>query len=157
MKRITPFLWLDGRAEAAAEFYTSVFGNSKINNVTRYGEGGPAEPGSVMTVAFELDGQEIIALNGGPVYSLTPAFSLVVGCDTQDEIDYYWEKLSDGGQKLQCGWLTDKFGVTWQVVPAHIGHLVAADDPKRAKRVMDALMPMVRIDMAALQRAYDGK
>ncbi len=157
MQRITPFLWFDHQAEAAANFYVSVFKNSKIKQKTHYtGEEPSGKKGSVMTVSFELDGQEFVALNGGPRFKFTEAVSFVINCDTQEEIDYYWEKLtSGGGEEVQCGWLADKYGLSWQVVPAKIGEW--ARDPAGFQRVMHAVMPMKKLDMAALQRAYDGK
>jgi predicted 3-demethylubiquinone-9 3-methyltransferase (glyoxalase superfamily) len=157
MQRITPFLWFDDQAEAAANFYVSVFKNSKIKETTRYtGEEPVGTKGSVMTLVFELDGQEFVALNGGPRFKFTEAVSFVVNCETQEEIDYYWEKLTaDGGEEVQCGWLADKYGLSWQVVPAKIAEW--ARNPAGFQRVMHAVMQMKKLDMAALQRAYDGK
>ena len=159
MQRITPFLWFDDQAEAAANFYVSVFKNSKITGTSHYtGEEPSGQKGSVMTVSFELDGQEFVALNGGPRFKFTEAVSFVVNCETQEEIDYYWGKLSaDGGEEVQCGWLTDKFGLSWQVVPAKIREWMEDKDPARTQRVMHAVMQMKKLDMAAMQRAYDGK
>ena len=159
MQRITPFLWFDDQAEAAAKFYVSVFKNSKITGTSHYtGEEPSGQKGSVMTVSFELDGQEFVALNGGPRFKFTEAVSLVVNCETQEEIDYYWEKLTaDGGEEVQCGWLADKFGLSWQVVPAKIREWMEDKDPARTQRVMHAVMQMKKLDMAAMQRAYDGK
>jgi predicted 3-demethylubiquinone-9 3-methyltransferase (glyoxalase superfamily) len=159
MQRITPFLWFDNQAEAAANFYVSVFKNSKVKGKAHYtGEEPSGQKGSVMTVSFELDGQEFVALNGGPQFKFTEAVSFVVNCETQEEIDYYWEKLTaDGGEEVQCGWLTDKFGLSWQVVPAKIREWMEDKDPARSQRVMHAVMEMKKLDMAAMQRAYDGK
>lgn len=157
MQRITPFLWFDRQAEEAAEFYVSIFPNSKINQVTRYtGEEPVGEKGAVMTVVFELEGEEIVALNGGPRFQFSEAISFVVNCATQEEIDYYWEKLtSGGGEEVQCGWLTDKYGLSWQVVPARINEW--AKDAAGFQRVMKAIMPMKRLDLAALDAAFAGK
>lgn len=157
MQGITPFLWFDDQAEEAASFYVSVFKNSKLNGMTRYtGEEPLGEKGSVMTVDFELDGQGFVALNGGPRFKFTEAVSFVINCATQEEIDYYWEKLtSGGGEEVQCGWLTDKYGLSWQVVPAKIAEW--ARDQAGFQRVMQAVMPMKKLDLAALQAAYDGK
>ena len=155
MQKITPFLWFDDQAEEAAHFYISLFKNSKVTSTTRYGEEGPGPSGSVMTVAFQLAGQEFIALNGGPQFKFTEAVSFVVNCETQDEIDYYWETLSAGGEKVQCGWLTDKYGLSWQVVPTKLTEW--ARDAAGLQRVMHALMQMKKLDIAALQKAYDGK
>ena len=158
MQKITPFLWFDNNAEPAAEFYVSIFKNSKILNVSRYGDAGPGPKGSVMVVNFQLAGQEFIALNGGPPFKFSEAFSLVVNCENQKEVDEYWSKLtSGGGQESQCGWLKDKFGFSWQVVPAELGKLMSAKDPARASRVMQALLQMKKLDIAKLQRAADGK
>ncbi len=157
MQRISPFLWFNDNAEEAANFYVSVFKNSRITKVVRDVEGGQRPTGSVMVVAFTLDGQEFMALNGGPIYKLSPAISFVVNCDTQAEIDYYWDKLCDGGQPVQCGWLTDRFGLSWQVTPTIIGKLLSGDAPERASRVMTALEQMIKLDISALQKAYDGR
>lgn len=157
MQRITSFLWFDDQAEAAASFYVSVFKNSKVNGMTHYTVEEPlGKKGSVMTVDFELDGQEFVALNGGPRFKFTEAISFVVNCETQEEIDYYWEKLtSGGGEEVQCGWLTDKYGLSWQVVPAKIAEW--ARDTAGFQRVMRAVMPMKKLNLAALQAAYEGK
>jgi predicted 3-demethylubiquinone-9 3-methyltransferase (glyoxalase superfamily) len=161
MKKITPFLWFDYKAEEAAKFYVSVFKNSKIGSIARYSEeaaaasGRPA--GSVMTVSFKLNGQEFTALNGGPVFTFTPAISFVVNCETQREIDKLWEKLSAGGEKGVCGWLKDRYGVSWQIVPAVLGKLMQGKDAERSKRVMQALLPMTKLDIKTLQKAYDKK
>jgi predicted 3-demethylubiquinone-9 3-methyltransferase (glyoxalase superfamily) len=158
MQKITPFLWFDSQAEHAMNFYVSIFPNSKVLGVTRYGEEGPGPNGTVMTAAFELDGQEFVALNGGPQFKFTEAISFVVNCDTQEEIDYYWEKLTaDGGEEVQCGWLADKYELSWQVVPAKIREWMQDKDATRSQRVMHAVMQMKKLDMAAMQRAYDGR
>ena len=156
MPKITPFLWFDTQAEEAAKFYTSVFPNSKIVTVARYGEAGPGPKGSVMTVEFELDGQRMIALNGGPVFKFTEAISLSVGCETQEEVDHYWEKLSQGGEQAPCGWLKDKYGLSWQVNPTVLGELLSSPDAKKAKRVMEAMLKMKKIDIAALKAAAEA-
>jgi predicted 3-demethylubiquinone-9 3-methyltransferase (glyoxalase superfamily) len=157
VSRITPFLWFDDKAGEAMHFYTSVFRNSKPGDVRRYGAAGPGKPGSVMTVSFELEGQRFYALNGGPHFKFTPAVSFFVDCETQAEIDRYWEKLAaDGGATNRCGWLTDQFGVTWQIVPSLLGRLLGDADPKKAGAVMQAMMQMTKLDIAALQRAYDS-
>ena len=153
MQKITPFLWFDTQAEEAAKFYISTFPNSRIVTVARYGDAGPGPKGSVMTVVFELDGQRMIALNGGPQFKFTEAISLSVDCKTQEEIDAYWEKLSDGGEKGPCGWLKDRYGLSWQVNPAVLGEMLADPDPKKAKRVMQAMLKMKKIDIAALEAA----
>ena len=152
-QKITPFLWFNDNAEQAAEFYTSVFDNSKIVGATRYGEAGRGAAGSVMTVNFELEGQEFVALNGGPHFTFTEAVSFVVNCDTQDEIDMFWDKLSAGGEKSRCGWVKDRFGLSWQIVPRVLTELITADDPQRSDRVMKALLQMDKLDLAALQHA----
>jgi predicted 3-demethylubiquinone-9 3-methyltransferase (glyoxalase superfamily) len=151
MDRISPFLWFENQAEEAANFYVSVFKNSRIKQVSRYPEGGPGPAGAAMVVSFDLDGRSFLALNGGPMFKFTEAISLVVNCDTQEEIDYYWEKLSAGGKEGQCGWLKDKYGLSWQVVPSVIGKLMS--DPEKGKRVMAAVMKMVKLDIAAMERA----
>jgi predicted 3-demethylubiquinone-9 3-methyltransferase (glyoxalase superfamily) len=156
MQKITPFLWFDHQAEEAMQFYTSIFKNSKAGAIARYGDAGPGPKGSVMTATFELEGQPFLALNGGPNpdFKFTPAISFVVNCDTQQEIDMYWEKLSQGGRTNQCGWLTDKFGVTWQIVPSSLGRMMQDKDASRSKRVMQALLKMEKLDIATLERAY---
>ena len=156
MQKITPFLWFDGKAEEAMSFYTSVFNNSKTVTVTRYGDAGPGPKGSVMTAAFQLEGQEFVALNGGPQFTFSPAISFVVNCETQQEIDRLWEKLSAGGERQQCGWLKDKFGVSWQIVPANLGKLVSGVDATWSARVMKALMQMDKLDLKRLEQAYEG-
>jgi predicted 3-demethylubiquinone-9 3-methyltransferase (glyoxalase superfamily) len=157
MPQITPNLWFDNNGLEAAEFYVSVFPNSKITNVTHYTEAGPGAPGDVLTVDFVLDGQRVTALNGGPELQLDAAFSFVVDCADQDEVDHYWDKLREGGgQEVQCGWLTDRFGLSWQVVPTAAMELFADDDPERAARVTKAMFGMKKLDLAALQAAADG-
>jgi predicted 3-demethylubiquinone-9 3-methyltransferase (glyoxalase superfamily) len=162
MKKINPFLWFDSEAEQAAQFYVGIFKNSKIGKIARYGEeaaqktGRPA--GSVMTVEFTLDRVEFVALNGGPQFKFTEAISFAVNCETQDEIDYFWEKLSaDGGSTGPCGWLKDKFGLSWQVSPVVLGDMLADRDPEKAERVMKAMMEMDKLDIAALEAAYAGR
>jgi predicted 3-demethylubiquinone-9 3-methyltransferase (glyoxalase superfamily) len=153
MRKITPFLWFDDKAEEAANFYVSIFKNSKVGRVSRYGEGGPGPKGSVMSVTFILDGEEFSALNGGPVFSFTPAISFFVDCKTQAEVDELWEKLSAGGEKGQCGWLKDKYGVSWQIVPSGLGELLGDKDPVKAKKAMQAMMQMTKLDIEAMRRA----
>lgn len=156
--KITTCLWFDSRAEEAAKFYVSLFPNSKIERVSHYPEGAPAPAGSVMTVEFNLAGHQFIALNGGPYFKLTEAVSVSVACESQAEIDRLWEKLTaDGGQESQCGWLKDKYGLSWQIFPSFMPHLMCDPDPAKGKRVMQAMMGMVKLDIAALQRAADGK
>jgi len=157
MQKITPFLWFDNNAEDAVKFYVSMFKNSKIGKVARYGKAGPGPEGKVMTVSFELAGQEFIALNGGPRFKFTEAISLVVNCENQKEVDEYWEKLSAGGEKIQCGWLKDKFGLSWQVVPTAMEKMMSDPDPAKSQRVMKAMLQMVKLDIATLKRAYEGK
>lgn len=157
IQKITPFLWFDHRAEKAAYFYTSVFPNSAINLVTHYGKEGPGAIGSVMTVAFELDGQKFTALNGGPHFEFTEAISFVVHCETQHEVDHYWDRLSgDGGEIIQCGWLKDKFGIAWQIVPAAFLEMLNDHDAERKSRVMTAMMKMKKLDIAELESAWRG-
>jgi len=153
MQKITPFLWFDSQAEEAANYYVSVFRNSKIRRTSRYGEAGPGPKGSVMTVEFELDGNEFVALNGGPHYQITPAVSFVVNCKDQADVDYYWDKLTAGGLPVQCGWLTDKFGVSWQVVPTRLSELLVDPDKAKAQRVMAAMMKMIKLDVPTLEQA----
>jgi len=156
MQKITPFLWFDNNAEEAANFYVSVFKNSKILSVSRYGDAGPGPKGAVMVVSFQLDGQQFTALNGGSLFKFSEAFSFVVSCENQEEIDYYWNKLtSNGGQESQCGWLKDKFGFSWQIVPTALVKLMS--DPKKANRVMQALLQMKKLDIATLEDAAEGK
>jgi len=156
MQKITPFLWFDTQAEEAAKFYVSIFPKSKILKTARYGDAGPGPEGGVMTVEFELDGQRMIALNGGPVYKLTEAFSLSIDCKDQKEVDHYWNKLSKGGEQSMCGWLKDKYGLSWQVTPRILIKLVSGLDRKKAKRVMEAMFKMRKIDIAALEAAAKG-
>lgn len=157
MRKITPFLWFDDKAEEAANFYVSIFKNSKIGKVVRYPEGAPAPKGTVMTVTFELDGQEFYALNGGPHYKFSPATSFFVNCETQQEIDELWDKLSAGGKPSRCGWLDDKYGVTWQIVPSVLEKLLHSHDPVKAKRTMTAMLQMIKLDIKKLQQAHDGE
>jgi predicted 3-demethylubiquinone-9 3-methyltransferase (glyoxalase superfamily) len=157
MQKITPFLWFDNNAEEAANYYVSVFKNAKITSISRYSDAGPGPKDTVMVVEFELDEQQFTALNGGPRFKFTEAISFVVNCKTQEEVDHYWEKLSDGGEKSRCGWLKDKFGLWWQVVPTILNELMTDKDPQKAKRVMEAMLKMEKIDIAPLQRAYEGK
>jgi len=153
MQKITPFLWFDGKAEEAARFYVSVFKNSKILSVSRYGEAGPGPQGSVMTVAFELDGEKFVALNGGPNHTFSPAVSFVVDCETQQEVDHYWERLSEGGEKVLCGWLKDKYGLSWQIVPTGLPELLQDKDREKRKRVMAAMLKIVKLDIEQLKGA----
>ncbi|HZC44457.1 MAG TPA: VOC family protein [Acidobacteriaceae bacterium] len=159
MQRITPFLWFDDKAEEAVNFYTSIFKNAKIGKISRYSEeaanasGRP--PGTVMIVTFQLDGQEFIALNGGPQFKFTEAISLVVNCETQAEIDEFWEKLSEGGKKSQCGWLKDKYGLSWQIVPTALGKLMSSGDPEKSRRVMQAVLQMEKLDIQRLREAFE--
>ncbi|MEQ8790406.1 MAG: VOC family protein [Pirellulaceae bacterium] len=155
MNKITPFLWFDGQAEEAMNFYVSIFKNSHIREVLRYGEAGPGEPGSVMTASFTLDGQEFTALNGGPQYQFTPAVSFAVQCETQQEVDELWEKLTAGGQEVACGWLTDKFGLSWQIVPTVLIEYLQDQDAEKATRVAEAMMQMIKLDIAKLKQAYE--
>ena len=159
MQKITPFLWFDNQAEEAVNFYTSIFKNSKILNVARYdnesanASGRP--PGSVMTASFQLDGQEFIALNGGPEFQFTEAISFYVNCESQEEVDELWEKLTDGGEEVQCGWLKDKFGISWQIVPTILGKLMSDPDPVKAQRVTKAMLQMKKIEIEGLMQAYE--
>jgi predicted 3-demethylubiquinone-9 3-methyltransferase (glyoxalase superfamily) len=157
VKTITPFLWFDKDAEEAANFYVSVFPNAKLGSIARYGEAGPGEAGAVMTVEFELDGQRFVALNGGPQYKFTEALSFVVNCETQDEVDNYWERLSEGGEQGPCGWLKDRYGLSWQVVPTVLPELLTDPDPAKAQRVMSAMLEMRKIEIEPLRRAYEGE
>jgi predicted 3-demethylubiquinone-9 3-methyltransferase (glyoxalase superfamily) len=155
MPKINPFLWFDTQAEEAANLYVSIFDNSKIVKINRHGEAGPGPKGSAMSVVFELDGQEFIALNGGPLFKFTEAISLFVNCKTQEEVDIYWAKLSEGGQESRCGWLKDKYGLSWQIIPTLLPEMLGDRDPQKAKRVMEAMLKMKKIDIAELKRAYD--
>lgn len=157
MQKITPFLWFDDQAEEAMNFYTSVFEDSKVIGVSRYGEAGPGEPGTVMIATFELEGQRFTALNGGPRFKFTEAISFEVDCETQDEVDYLWESLTaGGGEESMCGWLRDKYGLSWQVVPRVLGELMGDDDREKVKRVTEAMLSMRKIEIVELQRAYEG-
>jgi predicted 3-demethylubiquinone-9 3-methyltransferase (glyoxalase superfamily) len=157
VKHVTPFLWFDKEAEDAAKLYTSVIPNSKIDGVTHYGEAGPGRPGSVMTVDFELNGQRFVALNGGPEFKFTEAVSFIINCETQDEVDELWEKLSEGGEKGPCGWLKDRYGLSWQVVPTILEELIRDPDQEKAQRVMTAMMQMGKIEIEPLERAAEGQ
>jgi len=154
MQKIIPFLWFNNNAEEAVNFYASVFKDSRILNIARYGDAGPGPKGQVMTASFQLNGQEFIALNGGPHFKFTEAISFVVNCQTQEEVDEYWDKLSDGGEKSRCGWLKDKFGLSWQVVPTILSKLLGDKDAEKSKRVMSAMMEMEKLDIAKLEQAY---
>lgn len=156
MQKITPFLWFDNNAEEAANFYVSIFKNSKVLSVSRYGDAGPGPKGTVMVAEFQIEGQEFVALNGGPRFKFDEAISFVINCETQDEVDYFWERLSEGGKKSRCGWLQDKFGLWWQVVPTVLNKLMSDSDPEKVKRVTEAMLQMDRIDIEPLQRAYEG-
>lgn len=156
MQKITPFLWFDNNAEEAANFYTSIFKNSKILNIARYAEGGPGPAGSVMTVNFQIEGQEFVALNGGPVFQFNESISFVINCNSQQEVDEYWSKLTaNGGQESQCGWLKDNFGVSWQVVPKRLEELMTDKKPHKVQKVTEAMMKMKKIDIAKLEEAYE--
>ena len=155
-QKITPFLWFDDKAEEAVSFYVSIFENSKIGSVSRYGEEGPGPAGTVMVVTFTLDGQEFMALNGGPEFKFTEAISLLVNCQTQEEVDKFWDKLSKGGERGPCGWLKDKYGLSWQVVPTALGEMLQDRDPEKASRVMQAMLQMSKIDIKTLERAYEA-
>ena len=157
MQKITPFLWFDGKAEEAMNFYTAIFKNSKVVNIMRYGEVGPGPKGTVMAATFQLDGQEFTALNGGPMFTFSPAISFFVSCKTQEEVDELWEKLSEGGEKQRCAWLKDKYGVSWQIVPTVLGELLQDKDPEKSKRVMNAMLQMDKIDIKSLKQAYEGQ
>jgi len=155
MQKITPFLWFDGKAEEAMNFYVSIFKNSKVGRVTRYGDAGPGPKGSVMSATFQIEGQEFFALNGGPQFQFTPAISFFVNCETQQEVDELWEKLSAGGEKNRCGWLRDKYGLSWQIIPTALGEMLGDKDPAKANRVMKAMLQMDKIDIKGLKRAHD--
>jgi predicted 3-demethylubiquinone-9 3-methyltransferase (glyoxalase superfamily) len=157
MQKITPYLWFDTQAEEAVNFYISLFRNSKILNITRYEDSGPGPAGKVMLVAFQLDGQEFVALNGGPQFKFTEAISLFVHCDGQEEVDRLWEGLSNGGEVQQCGWLKDKYGLSWQIIPSALMELMGDPDPVKSGRVMQAMLRMVKIDIEGLKKAYEGK
>jgi len=157
MQKITTFLTFNNQVEEAVNFYVSIFRNSQIASLSRYGEGGPGPQGSVMSATFRLEGQEFMALNGGPHFTFAQGFSLFVNCETQAEVDELWEKLSEGGEKGPCGWLKDKFGVSWQIIPTALGQLLGDKDPHKAQNVMQAMLQMTKIDIAALRRAYEQK
>jgi predicted 3-demethylubiquinone-9 3-methyltransferase (glyoxalase superfamily) len=157
MQKITPFLWFDGKAEEAAKFYVSIFKKSKILQITPYGDAGPGPKGAVMSVTFQLEGQKFCALNGGPQFKFTPAVSFFVDCKTQAEIDTLWRKLTKGGKEVQCGWLTDKYGISWQIVPTGIFKMLNDKDPAKTKRVMEAMFKMVKLDIKKFKEAYAGK
>jgi|ERR1700722_10000760 len=154
MQKIVPFLWFDDKAEEAVNFYVSIFKNSKVGRVTRYGEAGPRPKGSVMSATFQLEGQEFFALNGGPMFKFTEAISLFVNCETQAEVDELWNKLSAGGQESQCGWLKDKYGLSWQIIPTVLGRMLGDENPEKAKKVMQAMLQMAKIDIDQLRKAY---
>ncbi len=157
MQKITPFLWFDNLAEEAMNFYISIFKNSKVISVTRYGEGSPSPEGSVMTAKFLIEGQEFIALNGGPQFTFTEAISFVINCESQEEIDYYWERLSEGGEEQGPGWVKDKYGLSWQIVPIALQEMMSNNDPEKSSRVMAAMMQMFKIDIKKLEQAYNGE
>jgi predicted 3-demethylubiquinone-9 3-methyltransferase (glyoxalase superfamily) len=154
MQKITTFLWFDDKAEEAANFYVSLFKNSKIETISRYGDAGPGPKGTAMVVTFQLEGQQFTALNGGPQFTFTPAISLFVNCETQEEVDELWEKLSAGGRKDRCGWLQDKYGLSWQIIPTVLGKLMSDPDPAKSSRVMKAMLQMEKLDIKRLQEAY---
>jgi predicted 3-demethylubiquinone-9 3-methyltransferase (glyoxalase superfamily) len=156
MQKITPFLWFNGKAEEAMNFYVSVFRNSRVLGVTRYGDAGPGPKGTVMTANFQLNGQEFVALNGGPQFTFSPAISFVAHCETQQEVDEMWGKLSEGGREDQCGWVTDKYGVTWQVIPTALIQMLNDKDARKSKSVMQAMLQMKKIDIPTLKQAYDA-
>ena len=155
MQKITPFLWFNDKAEEAMNFYVSIFKNSKVGTVTRYGDAGPGPKGSVMSATFQLEGQDFYALNGGPQFTFTPAISFFVNCETQQEVDELWDKLSEGGRKDRCGWLQDKYGLSWQIIPTILSTMLRDKDPAKANRVMQAMLQMSKIDIARLKQAYD--
>ena len=155
MQKITPFLWFDSNAEEAINFYTSIFKNSKVISISRYGDAGPGPKGTVMAATFQLEGQQFMALNGGPHFRFTPAISLFVSCETQEEVDELWKKLSDGGEEQRCGWLQDKFGLSWQIIPSALGHMLNDKDPVRSQRVMEAMLKMDKINIKDLRKAYE--
>lgn len=157
MQKITPFLWFNDQAEEAVKFYTSIFKNSKVGAIARYGDSGPGPAGSVMTASFELEGQPFIALNGGPVFKFTEAVSFVVNCESQQEVDYYWDNLLKGGTPSQCGWLKDQFGLSWQIVPAALSKLLSSKDAQKSRRVMEAMLKMVKLDIKTLEEAAEGE
>ena len=154
MQKITPFLWFNDQAEEAVQFYTSIFKNSKIGTISRYGDVGPGQKGKVMSATFQLGGQEFMALNGGPEFTFSPAISFFVNCETQEEVDLFWEKLSEGGEKQKCGWLKDKFGVSWQIVPTTLGKLLNDKNVQKSQKVMQAMLQMDKLDIKGLELAY---
>lgn len=156
MRKITPFLWFDNQAEEAMNFYVSLFKNSKTGAITRYGEGAPGPKGTVMTATFQLDGQDFMALNGGPLFKFTEAISFFVNCETQEEVDEFWERLSAGGEPGRCGWLKDKYGLSWQIIPTALGEMLQDEDGEKSKRIMQAMLQMNKLDIAGLKRAYEG-
>ena len=155
MQKITPFLWFDGKAEEAMNFYISIFKNSRVVSVTRYGEAGPGPKGTVMSATFQLEGQDFFALNGGPQFTFTPAISMFVTCESQQEVDELWDELSTGGEKDRCGWLRDRYGLSWQIIPSALGRMLGDKDPQKANRVMKAMLQMDKIDIQGLKQAYD--
>lgn len=156
MQKITPFLWFDGKAEEAVSFYVSIFKNSKVVNIMRCGDAGPGPKGTVMSATFQLDGQSFMALNGGPLFTFSPAISFFVSCETHEEVDELWEKLSEGGEKQRCGWLKDKYGVSWQIIPTALGEMLQDKDAEKSSNVMRAMLQMDKIDIDILRRAYLG-
>jgi predicted 3-demethylubiquinone-9 3-methyltransferase (glyoxalase superfamily) len=157
MQKITPFLWFDDKAEEAMNFYVSIFKNSKVGTITRYGDAGPGVKGTVMSASFQLDGQDFFALNGGPLFKFTEAISFFVNCETQQEVDELWEKLSAGGEKSRCGWLKDKYGLSWQIIPSALAKMLQDKDAEKVRRVMQAMLQMDKIDINGLQQAYDRR
>ena len=155
MGKITPFLWFDDQAEEAANFYTSIFNNSKVGDIIRYGKAGPGQEGTVMMVTFQIEGQEFTALNGGPHYTFSPAISFFVDCETQDEVDELWEKLSEGGQEEQCGWLRDKYGISWQIIPSGLTEMLYSNESEKSQKAMQAMLQMVKIDIEKIKLAYE--
>ena len=156
MQKITPFLWFNDKAEEAMHFYVSIFKNSKVVSISRYGDAGPGPKGTVMVAAFQLDGQEFLALNGGPQFTFSPAVSFFISCETQQEVDELWEKLSEGGEKNRCGWLRDKYGLSWQVIPSVLGKMLQDKDAEKSRRVMKAMLQMDKLDIERLKQAYEG-
>jgi predicted 3-demethylubiquinone-9 3-methyltransferase (glyoxalase superfamily) len=154
MQKIIPFLWFDDKAEEAMRFYVAIFENSKVGSISRYGDEGPGPKGTVMVATFQLDGQEFMALNGGPQFTFSPAISFLVNCETQEEVDELWEKLSEGGETQRCGWLTDKYGLSWQIVPTVLGEMLQDKDAEKSKRVMKAMLQMDKLDIEGLRQAY---
>ena len=157
MSKISPCLWFNGQAEEAADYYLSIFKHSSLGRIDRYTEAGPGPAGSVLAVEFQLNGQKFVALNGGPQYTFSPAISFQIHCDDQDEVDYYWSRLADGGQEVACGWVTDRYGVSWQVIPSALIELISDPDPEKARRTSEAMLSMIKLDIAALERAHAGQ